>query len=155
MNIIECPHCLTRVIPGLTNLCPSCGKNVLEIDSDRVTHTVVTINDSEKLPDICYNCGRPSYICINLKINQPKSQDDDKLLPLLMVSKMVYFIYCIFDWFFGSPDMLFKIPICRDCKASHHKIDPRHIDFENRRIDIIVDKRFRNSLHDLKANRNR
>ncbi len=39
-EIVECPHCHTRVLPKVDNICPACRRNILDtqdVDPDMVS----------------------------------------------------------------------------------------------------------------------
>jgi len=55
--MVECPHCYVRVIPSQEGICPACQKNTRDLSGTDLTRGSLTIEDCERLPDMCFQCG--------------------------------------------------------------------------------------------------
>ena len=148
--IKECPNCLERVIPNQNYRCPSCGKSMILENNGMNKQSIVYINDSQKLPNICFSCGNKSDLLILFGVNNQNNTESDPAIPLKMYSTFGYLIYLIYKRFSSDYDFKIKIPICKHCRYQIKRIEPQHIDFDNRKVKLIAHKTFKEQLE--KAN---
>lgn len=58
--IISCPHCFIEVSPAKDGTCPACKKNTTVIDPEKADLLLAEFVDGERLPQLCFVCGKPS-----------------------------------------------------------------------------------------------
>lgn len=55
MNLIECPHCLARVLPMVNHLCPACQRDTRAPNTSPFTR--ITVTPRTAFPARCCVCG--------------------------------------------------------------------------------------------------
>ena len=130
----ECPHCHTRVLPKEDNLCPACGKNVLDTIQADLSVRSLTVKGAVTLP-YCCTCCTPTDRIVTVREKFPENE-------------LAKFIEALIDY--RSPHfspterrrtVIVKLPQCKEC-GKKGKPKPTHVDFEHDEMTFLVHYKF-------------
>jgi endogenous inhibitor of DNA gyrase (YacG/DUF329 family) len=150
--VIECPHCFTKVIADNNHICPSCGKNVNEIDIERSSKTSCVIQYNDNLPKYCIHCGKSTSDIVKFETDIEGGNSDKKFILYNLLIMILSFLAVFTGWLIlaqynkNVQNYLLHYPICDSCKNAKLKLEIKNIDFKNERITVIVNKVFKNEF---------
>lgn len=58
MTLVECPHCLARVLPMVNHACPACQKDIRAPNTSPFTR--ITVTPRTVFPERCCECAEPT-----------------------------------------------------------------------------------------------
>jgi hypothetical protein len=126
--------------------CPSCGKKTADRTGIDATRTLISIRSGDQLPLLCHNCAAPTD---RAKKFQMISETHDTIIQ----SGFGSLIRMLFKPFLDTTPRIQKeiqlsvvLPTCRECALKIGDLTPRYIDFEDRRIDLIVHTDFKKAI---------
>lgn len=142
--IQECPHCHTKVIPGVDGNCPACRRSVADLDDADPGVTTVVLNDVRPLPPFCVGCGQTTT---RIKILRGATADRDPTNApamrfwVLQVLRLAWLLET-------QPRKRARVPLplCRECEEAGWKLELRHIDWNNHMITILASVKFKQRL---------
>lgn len=73
--ILRCPHCFIDVVPAKDGTCPSCRKDTRFADPAKARLVPAEFVDGERLPNICFACGRGSVAHVESGVRQAPEVD--------------------------------------------------------------------------------
>jgi hypothetical protein len=128
--------------------CPSCGKKTADRTGIDPTRTLISIRTGDRLPLICHNCATPTDRAKKFEvISEPQDLALEPLFgritgvllrPLRILAKI--------ERAQKEIHLSVVLPTCRECALKIGDLTPRYIDFEDRRIDIIVHTDFKKAI---------
>jgi hypothetical protein len=138
--LVDCPHCLTEVLPQADGTCPSClGDTTAEVANDWAK---VRVHETTELPDICCTCGvhTPDVEVVGAETND--GAPTWVRIVALLVRPSLFF----------RPELqgnrtLFDIAMsrCIECQREGRLL-PEHVDEPHRRMTFIVVRKFKELL---------
>jgi hypothetical protein len=149
MNIEPCPHCYRKVIPMADGKCPSCGKKTADRTGVDPTRTLISIRTGDRLPLLCHNCATPTDRAKKFEV---VSEPQDLTLEPIFGGGIARIFFSPFQRLAKMERIQKEIhlsvvlPTCRECALKIGDLTPRYIDFEDRRIDIIVHTDFKKAI---------
>jgi hypothetical protein len=156
--LIQCPHCYFRVLPSKEGYCPSCHKDVHDLNGVDPSKILMDIPDTMPLPDFCLNCARPTKRRVKI-LSKADLEKEPTLFNFLkqinQVSMVPLYAYADYGDMDGtSPTVAMNVPQCDEC-ASREKPKPIHTDFENMRMTFIVHKNFKKKALSVRESANK
>lgn len=127
--------------------CPSCGKKTADRTGVDPTRTLISIRTGDRLPLICHNCATPTDRAKKFEVvSEPQDLALEPLFggitglfrPLKLLAKM--------ERIQKEIHLSVVLPTCRECALKIGDLAPRYIDFEDRRIDIVVHADFKKAI---------
>lgn len=145
--IINCPHCKNNVLVKSDNICPACKKNVNDYSSQQLLKSKISIKNTEALPDICFNCGEKSEKILKLRYNNKQKRKAINNTLGTFLFWLFGLLSVIIELFIArSPSIIFHIPVCEKCYKTTKDKSQYYINFNTKKIDIIVHKNFLRKL---------
>lgn len=149
MNLDLCPLCFRQVIFNGDGTCPSCGKSAEEratVDSSRV---LARIKPGKPLPEVCHQCGiftrQTKLFFVSLEPQNAtitSSGFAGTLVRLLWPMRLFNFM----ERTQKTIDLTVRVPTCDWCALDIQEVKPHYIDFEDRRVDLVVHPEFKKAL---------
>ena len=151
MQLVDCPHCYTSVVPNDEGICPACRKNVHETSGTDLSRASISISMRDVLPDVCYHCGCPTEQSIY--VIGKRSSDDDAPSPLVaLLTTVASFVLLPFTIIWNrtseTAEVSLHLPQCEACAASAGKPNPEFVNFQQDSMTFIVDKQFKQALQE-------
>jgi hypothetical protein len=132
--------------------CPSCGKKTADRTGVDPTRTLISIRSGDRLPLVCHNCAVPTDRAKKFEV--VSETQDTTIQPGF--SGLIGMLFKPFK-FLDTMERIEKeihlslvLPTCRECALKIGDLTPRYIDFEDRRIDIIVHTNFKKAISDTR-----
>ena len=132
--------------------CPSCGKKTADRTGVDPTRTLISIRTGDRLPLLCHNCATPTDRAKKFEVvSEPQDLALEPLFggirtlllrPLSVLAKM--------ERTQKEIHLSVVLPTCRECAVKIGDLTPRYIDFEDRRIDIIVHTNFKKAISETR-----
>jgi hypothetical protein len=139
-EIVECPHCFTRVVPSLNGECPACGQNTRDETGTDPRRTVLILKHAQELPPFCCHCAcrTDSWVKV-LRALSHRNDNPEPVLPVLFGGVLSLLFR---DRSRTEDFVVVNVPQCRDCKKNGA---PQSVATSpvNQTVSILVDKRFR------------
>lgn len=152
IDVIECPHCYTRVSPKMDNTCPACGKNTRDKTNANPNLTTAALFPTTSVPSNCVVCGQQTNRFFKYKIEVPGDQDT-KLISTLLSMLSGKLLSVLFGVKKNMQSIGVKLPVCKNCKKSQSNIKPIHFDRDTDAMTFVVHKAFKEGLQQLNKNR--
>jgi len=128
--------------------CPSCGGNTNDRSGTDPHKVLLGLRIGQPLPAVCHACGLPTRHTLCLKA---VSEPQDTILapgvggwiiglfkPLAVLNRL--------DRESKTVELSLSVPTCQQCSATIKEPVPHYIDFEERRVDLIVHLDFKRAL---------
>jgi len=134
-----CPHCFNIILPKDDRSCPSCLRNIDDLEGANTSLTTFVINEKMKLPEICCICGISTN---RMKVFSERCDPavwhpDDKTLydysRAWPIKKDI------------APTVEIKMPLCSICEKRYKNI-LQYVEYENHEMTFIVSKVFREKV---------
>lgn len=156
VSISSCTHCYRRVIPLADGSCPNCGDHPANIPSNSSNKVLLGIKGGTTLPQICHNCGSATRRTTRLLLSaEPETGTFDNPFANFLGSFLrVFSIFERMDRISKTIDLGLKVPTCEQCSRKLRSIEPHYVDFEARRIDLVVHAEFKRALEGFRSNSN-
>jgi hypothetical protein len=128
--------------------CPSCGKKTADRTGVDPTRTLISIRSGDRLPLLCHNCAASTDRAKRFEV--VSETQDTTIEPGF--GGLIGFLLKPFKFFDNTErtekeiHLSFVLPTCRECALKIGDLMPRYIDFEDRRIDIIVHTDFKKAI---------
>ncbi len=148
MNLDLCPLCFRQVIFNGDGTYPSCGAGAEEratVDSSRV---LVRIKPGKPLPEVCHHCGiftrqtKLFFVSSEPQNTTITSGFAQTLVGLLSTLK----ILILMERTQKSIEITLRVPTCDWCALEIQEVKPHYIDFEDRRVDLVVHPEFKKAM---------
>lgn len=143
MKSLDCPHCFTSVLVTASNLCPHCGKNVLDASGTKQSIRKLIVKDGQTLPDCCLHCGTNTTRRVTVKRYSGGMQRGTPTI----LAWVVGFIFAPFGALRvlhheskvgpEQKKLTVDIPQCLEC-ASKRRAEPHEVDFETYQMTFLV-----------------
>jgi hypothetical protein len=148
MNIEPCPHCYRKVIPMADGKCPSCGKKTADRTGVDPTRTLISIRTGDRLPLICHNCAIPTDRAKKFEVaSEPQGTTRQPLFGgILWLLIRPVNLFAKMERIQKEIQLSVVLPTCRECARKMGNLTPHYIDFEDRRIDIVVHTDFKQAI---------
>lgn len=141
--IVECPHCLRRVLPKSDGACPSCGKDPKDTAGTDPTRAVLMVHPRMRFPTSCFHCTMPATKTVAAAFSNESGSKD---LARVLMTKLIPFglghVFAGFHRVQNDLSMQVKLPICKGCRS--RKITPKvqSFDLQSRHAHVVVHKDF-------------
>jgi hypothetical protein len=143
----ECPHCHTYVMPKDSGQCPACLRDTNDLSGTDPHVTSLTISESQKLPPVCFRCGRAAQSTHRVVARRRNPYVASRAWEVLIIGWLFALPLWLYRRFLGpyGDRLELRLPICDECGAREkkHAIKPIHIDFDNYEMTFLVHKDFR------------
>ena len=144
MEIVECPHCFTRVVAMADGTCPSCRGNVNDNEGLDLNMTALCVREGTSLPRVCFRCGAPATDSVSVRAAQtPHSGSGPDALEVIGAAWG-----CLFALFVAltRPKRIVRVilPRCELCR--HHEPEMLYANFDESWIKVVVHKRLSQAL---------
>lgn len=150
VDIVECPHCYTRVLPNRAGTCPACGRDVNDTTGVDPTRTSVGIETNTLLPPVCSGCGGATDRCVELVLQQGGSRAQQQEEEFANLRASIFGL--VLRWFrpgrADRPEIIVHLPQCDRCAAAHGRPKPRGVSFERATATFEVHREFRRAVED-------
>lgn len=151
MTIPNCPHCYRRVIPSDDGICPACQRNMNEASGSDPNKVLITLAPRDKLPGVCHECGSPTR---HLKKLSVSSEPEGTFLAGGVAQRVLGHLldhtplglFNRLEQIKNQVVISLALPTCERCVKKIRSITPRYIDFDSRRVDVLVHKEFKKAL---------
>ena len=147
-EIIECPHCYTRVLPNAAGTCPSCAGDVNDTYGTDPTRTSLSIETNTLLPPLCSQCAAPTDRTVLLVSSQRSASDTGIESSSLR--------WNVFSLLLGKlrpaprnvdrPEVSLHLPQCPSCAELRGRPKPRAISYERATMVLEVHRVFRTAV---------
>ena len=146
MDIIECPHCLTRVVPTGDRLCPACHKDPYDTSGLDLARTRIRVTANQPLPEICFNCARPSSLWYTVRqaCNEPLDADPGKATALFALLMLLNPLELLLPR--KREVLAVELPICQQC-ANTEKPKPERFDYTAEWMTFTVHREFKKAVN--------
>lgn len=152
MEIIECPHCFSRVLLTSDNKCPSCRKDPNDSKNANPNLTTATFFSYETLPENCIKCGQSTKRSVKFLVEKKDENWEWEILNAIpLIGDILSPINNIVKFFkkmeYKQNSITFKLPICDKC--SNSEVKPMHLNMDTDAITFIVHKAFKGELEKI------
>jgi hypothetical protein len=148
MNVIECPHCYTRVAVMAEGTCPSCRKPVNDTEGTNPDLTALTVHTGRLLPLICYHCGSPAIGYSPIVVEKPAEDQPDRrvlmILSLIIESWLKVLVEIVVSNYLSNERLTVQLPHCKECKIERPTY--LYVNFEEDWVRFVVHKRLRQEV---------
>lgn len=141
--LIDCPHCLTKVVPKEDGSCPSCQEDTRDAAGCDLTKTTISVEQAEILPAVCCGCGRETYRYVRVKAGAGDVPLVGRLIALCF--SYVWFLLTLACGERRARVVIVNVPQCEDC-ARDGRPQPRYVDYANARMTLVVHKSLKERL---------
>jgi len=150
VNIIECPHCYTRVAARSDDSCPACQQNTIETSGADRSKTQTSVPVQSALPPVCCQCGVSThrYVEVSATVAGNAPSPLARFVTfLLMVSIVGFFLFEKESrGFQRRRDRLrVRMPQCDVCAQNGPPV-LEYVDSENYRMTFVVDRAFKDAI---------
>lgn len=150
MKLIECPHCLGRVLPMANHACPACQKDVRVPNTSPFTR--LTVTPTTAFPDRCCACGDATTLRVPII---GKSHGADALWVRLLVGAALLLKPLSLlehkDVLVGDTELFrIDVPYCQACKKKA-PLQPEFINTKQGTIELKVMRVFADEVRALNA----
>jgi hypothetical protein len=147
VDIVECPHCYTRVLPNAAGTCPSCARDVNDTTGIDPTRTSVGIETNTLLPPVCSACGEATGRTVEIVSKQGggKAQAEEEYASLRM-SVFAFFLRALRPSRADRPEICIQLPQCQRCAAAQGRPTPRAVSFDRATMIFEVHREFRRAV---------
>jgi len=146
MRIQECPHCHVSVLLRADGTCPSCGANANGPADVPTTETIVTVYETDRMPDLCCRCAQPTQRRVAVRAKRQLDGESPVLSWLLLLVNWIAALLRMG----GESRMQVRMPLCDACHGGP-KLKPRDIRFEDFSLKFVVHREFRARLEQLRS----
>lgn len=143
MQIVECPHCFTRVVFSANGICPSCQRSASE-KPVLEGMTKILVGAHQSLPPYCGLCGAPAATKVEVTTSRVAPNKGLEVNAGGAIG-VVLLITRFLMWLLGRTirqKVTVSLPVC----AVHsHQEPPKpvEVDWENESMTLLVSKIFR------------
>ncbi len=131
IDIVECPHCHTRVLPKADNICPACRRNILDMQDVDPNMVSLIVRESQDLPPYCYLCNSVTERYVEI-IGDKGTFLDQSLMFLMPTRKFEE----------NTSNVFVELPQCETC-AEKEEPSPLYVDYENQSMTFVVNIGFK------------
>ncbi len=142
-EIIECPHCFTRVYPKSDDTCPACMENVTDTAGANLDLTAARFSVHEPLPELCIVCGESTARTYKYSVEIP-GRNESSFLGILSV----LFLGRLFGRRVkkAAETLSLGLPLCKNCEPHKKGIEAHYIDKDTETMTFVVHKAFKEKL---------
>ncbi len=141
--IVECPHCLRRVLPKSDGTCPSCGKDPKNTQGTDPARAVLMVHPRTRFPTSCFHCTMPATKTVAAAFsNESVSKDIGRVLMRKMIPFGLGRVFAAFDRAQNDLSMQVMLPICKGCRSQRITPKVQSFDLQSRQAHVIVHKDF-------------
>lgn len=143
MDIVECPHCYTRVMPSSSGICPACQKNINERPA-LPDMTQELIDTRWRPPAICMICGEPAEEHVDVIFTRVSPTQGERIALGGAFGAVLLLVRALL-WLIGrtlKQRVAFSAPVCCAHRSSQ-LLKPVEIDWSNGYFTFIVHRIFR------------
>jgi len=140
MKVVDCPHCITRVMPSSDGTCPSCGKNTSDLSGTTPGLAQFTFDATQKLPSVCAICGEPGTTTRPLVLKAPLGSSNPAATTGLffIFGWLVLFFHVVIRPFLRRK-MTIALPLCAAHSGGPLPV-PSAADLDAKQVRIVVHK---------------
>lgn len=153
MSVQECPFCYRRVSPREDDTCPCCKKDISKAPPENRERTLLTLQSVGTMPSVCFCCGETStkmlaYVNPDEKISAPNLGEvaAEAVLHYIPLIGGLLSLLHLAGKRDKNPRISLKLPICDKCGFAKKQIQIEHHDFAERKLSVIVHKKFANAV---------
>ena len=154
LSVIECPHCLTRVLPNPEGICPACGKNTADTRGLDLSRTAMKIGPNARLPAVCFHCATPTELVYRVVRSQRASVTGQDAGQRLLWTVLSLFFGWIRAWTHlrnsARETLRVELPICESC-SQNIQPEPERVDFADGLMTFVVHRQFKEQALGLRA----
>ena len=147
-EIVECPHCYTRVLPNRAGTCPSCARDVNDTHGADPTRTSLSIETNTLLPAVCSQCAAPTDRTVLIVSSQRTSADAPEESSSLRWNVFALLLSRLRPSAAMSdrPEVSLHVPQCPRCAELRGRVKPRAISYERASMVLEVHRDFRSAV---------
>lgn len=138
--LIDCPHCRSRVLPMADERCPSCMRDTRAPKAD--PYSVLRIAVGDELPGLCVLCGHDAKHDVSLVERQTLGGESFFLKAILLLASPIRFFRAGPEVHGKRYELAMTVPICSACLESGARPRPKHVNFEQRIVTLLVHDKF-------------
>jgi hypothetical protein len=142
-EIVECPHCYTRVLPLANNICPACQNNIFDMQDVDPNQVSLSLHESEELPAFCYSCNQ--YTERHVRVSGDKESDLEKVI----LGLGILFTRPSKRTEVGTTNVIIYLPQCEQC-GEYNNPEPIDVDYERQTMTFIVQRGFHDRVFQLR-----
>lgn len=152
-DLIECPHCLTTVLPKADRTCPACRETVDDRPPGNERRTSIQVRHGAELPPVCWHCGTPASRYVTLAASRhgtdgaPRTSASCVMMLLSLPIGLLLLLRGIEQRSF----LRIRMPACDDC-AGRFRPEATYVDFENARATVVVNRKLREAIEARQQN---
>ncbi|MCA9620028.1 MAG: hypothetical protein KC731_13475 [Myxococcales bacterium] len=142
--LVECPHCLSEVLPQPDRTCPSCRG---AIDEEGAGYwSKLRVSATERLPAMCCTCGEPTD-----EVEKVGADSRDGAPGWARLLALVFKPSLLFRPELKATQTLFEIamPRCADCRSDEALV-PEHVNEAHRAMTFVVARSFKERVEALR-----
>ena len=145
MQIEECPHCFTRVVPTGDNECPACRKSLRDVKGTDASKISLAVMHGGVLPPYCCDCGQATKRYVTVRSTIPGEGGTGCGAGFAVVLSAIFGVFVI-----GDDDqprrrsrdtIVARIPQCERC-AALKKPEPIRANPQEQHMTLVVHKDF-------------
>jgi hypothetical protein len=147
-DIVECPHCYTRVLPNREGTCPSCAKNVNDTHGADPTRTSVSIETNTLLPAVCSQCAAPTdrtVLIVSTRGGAGSNAEESPDLGWNLFAMLLRKLRAA-PTHADRPEVSLHVPQCPRCAELRGRPKPRAISYERASMVLEVHRDFRSAV---------
>jgi hypothetical protein len=150
VKLIECPHCLARVLPMTNHGCPACQKDTRAASTSPFTRITVTPNTV--FPDRCCACADPTTKRVAIV---GKGHGADPLWVRIFAGAAMVLKPSLLienkDALAGDPELFrVAVPYCKAC-AKKSRLHPEYVNTKQGTVELKVMRIFADETSALNA----
>jgi len=144
-ELLECPHCATRVAVMADGTCPACRANVNDTSGPVPERVPLRIRQGERLPLVCFHCGSPATEYFTYRVTEPSLDEFDHQVLRGAISLLTGFVTGFFFWIWRiKPRLFVHLPRCKGCRTETPTC--QRINFEERWMTLDVHRALRQEV---------
>lgn len=153
-DILECPHCLTLVLPRADRTCPACGGGVDDRPPSNERRTSVQLRHGADLPPVCWHCGSAATQFVTLTAARHGKDGAPTSLASCFITllSLPVGILLLLRGMEQRSSVRIRMPTCDYC-AVRVRPAATYVDFENARATVVVNRKLREAIERQDAHR--
>jgi hypothetical protein len=142
MDVVECPHCFTRVIPKADGLCPACQQDTRQ-SGEAADRALIRVAQGDVLPPVCCDCGCETdrYVTVRAKTSRRADRDTDFAAEDVVFTILLGWLFFLLRPFTrriaATETIQVKMPQCPPC-GKRGLPTPRYVDFDRATVTFLV-----------------
>ena len=147
---IECPNCLSRVIPMTDGICPSCRESTQGQADGNEGMTLLKVWQGQRLPEICFRCGKQASGRVRVSLRKRLPQNESAAEGILLGCLLNLWLGII-TWILRRSQASMKVTVCLPRCGLCSSFQPvhRYYDPEEGYIQFIVHRNLREAAEGL------